>query len=136
MTTTTGFWIPGVTASHGDFVFNATIGGCVPTATSFTLQGRITGNCANLTGETDDGSHRGLFTSVGTALLFTGSLTGVASIVEDPTDAGSCLNGTANNFLVSGSFIPLHMCPPGFVYSPVYTNGVLSLWIEPCIPTA
>ena len=102
-----GFSLPPVTAT-ADFSFELT-GVCVTLGGGVHAHGKVTGACGLSTGEgtavAHGANHDFTFTSVGTTLTLTGEVTGEVSAVEDPLDSGSCLNGTAQNFQITGTAV-------------------------------
>lgn len=107
----TGLGLPGVHPAN-TATFNITFGVCVNVPnnkTTLTATGTVTGWCGLSYGQgvTQDG-HRFTFTSQGTVLVVTGEVTGVVIVEPAPGTTGSCLNKTANVFLVTGLGVKTH----------------------------
>lgn len=122
--------------SSSPFSVYFTIGGCVVN-TSFFAGGVVTGHCGLFSGRGSINGREFAMTAVGSGMSLTGSVTGFLAVAPDPTGGGSCLAGTATQFIVTGALrTPPPVCPPDWVYSSTKTtvNGV-DVWVGECLPT-
>lgn len=83
------------------FNLSTTGGACLPTLKTFGATGVFNGWCGLNSGAgTTNTGHRFAWVNVGTVMVFTGGLVGVASVVPDTLNGESCLSG-ADVFLVT-----------------------------------
>ncbi|HVF74980.1 MAG TPA: hypothetical protein VM938_08020 [Acidimicrobiales bacterium] len=104
----------------------------------FAASGTLTGACGHFTGSgISNFGQRFALTSMGAVVVLTGRVTGVMTVVEDPTDAGSCTTGSARRFVVGAVFTKDPPCPPGYAYvfREQTINGV-GVYVETCWPLA
>lgn len=136
MTLSAGLGLPTTTTATAAFSLGFTAGGCAVTP-GFAAAGVLTGSCGHFTGEGVHGPDSEPFylVAVGSVIVFTGELTGTLTTVEDPTDSGSCTNGTAVKFLSTGALVMFRKCPPGFdliTYKTTVNGG--TIMVRKCIP--
>lgn len=115
-TLSTGFSIP-TTWRTANFSFSLNTGACAD-GSSLSATGTVNGACGESSGYgiTNSG-HVFTFVSTGGTLYVTGQVTGQVTVIEDPNDANSCLNGNAIRFLITGSATLTHTasCSPHVV---------------------
>jgi hypothetical protein len=103
-----GLGLPGLTNAHATFTFQlgggVGVGVCTASA-QVNASGSVWGACGLSTGNGTANGHAFSFVGVGSELVVTGAVTGTVNATEDPLDAGSCTDGTATRFLVTGEAV-------------------------------
>lgn len=108
MTLSTGFGLPVLTNNTASFLISMTAGACAAKPT-LTMAGTVTGACGLASGSgTTYNGHSFTFQWFDGLMVFTGQVTGVLAVNEDPTDVGSCTTKTAVNFTLMGSLAKTH----------------------------
>jgi len=129
----------GTFPTHGPNTSNFTFSGIAVCAIKTTLSatGTVTGWCADFVGQgTTNNGHPFSVTSKGATLVLSGTAYGAFTVVDDPTDTGSCTNKTAKQFLVSGVLAKYTPC--GVLTSETTVPHPLSpgnnlVWVRVCV---
>lgn len=104
MSTASGLGAPLVTGVTTNYSLSMTTGACA-SGTSFQAAGTLTGACVVATGNGITNTGHSYVFQLTTVMTFTGGVTGTLTVVSDPFANGSCLNGGATGFILTGALI-------------------------------
>ena len=104
LSSASGLGAPITSSTNTTVIITSNLGACV-SGTTFHASASFTGTCTLATGAGITNTGHSFAYQMASTMVFTGSVHGTLNVVEDFTDSGTCLGGTASGFFLTGTVV-------------------------------